>query len=178
MGRERHLFADDQRREPIHHREPGFSARWERVDRDDPRNLPILLRQASSAVDRMMLRALAPCVEPTLGRLSQRTMVDVDLLLRVAERVTTPTQLAEYLDRHRSTVGHRLDHLEQAGLVRRVGHARESRRCAVVLTEEGTDLARAIESVLADLADEISEDLPPTRWASLMHDLSALSDVR
>lgn len=144
----------------------------------EPRNLPILLRQASSAVDRMVLRALSPCVEPLLGPLSARTMVDVDLLLRVAERVTTPTQLAEYLDRHRSTIGHRLDHLEKAGLIGRVGHAREARRCVVTLTDEGTDLVRTIESVLADLADEISEDLPPTRWSSLMHDLSALSDVR
>lgn len=178
MGRERHLFLDDARDHPLHSRRPGFSARWERVDADEPRNLPILLRQASSAVDRMVLRALTPVVEPVLGALTHRTMIDVDLLVRVAVKPVAPIQLAEYLDRHRSTITHRLDHLEKAGLVERVGTGRGGRRCVVDLTEAGRDLAHLVDQTLTLLADEISEDLAPTRWVPLLADLSALADVR
>ncbi|GAA4401710.1 hypothetical protein GCM10023168_11580 [Fodinibacter luteus] len=132
--------------------DPG--RRFERPDEDDTRNLALLLRQASAALDADLTRILstaAPGLSP----------IDLDALRRVAEKASAGINLSEYLRVPPVRVSRILDRLERARLVIRVESHLDGRVRRAELTEAGRALLDTIDGDLDGLArlwlDEIDD---------------------
>lgn len=121
------------------------SRRWERPGVDDARDLALLLRQASAAVDADLARLLS-----TTGR--RLLPIDLDTLRRVAEKPSAGINLAEYLRVPPVTVSRILDRLERADLVVRLETPLDARVRRAEVTDRGRTFLDEIDDQLGDLA--------------------------
>jgi DNA-binding MarR family transcriptional regulator len=129
------------------------------VDPDDPRNLALLLRQATDSMEWALVRYLATDLGESLGQPGARTLDDVHLLRWLRRRSATVGELAEVLGRRTPTVTNRVTRLEGLGLVTRGGHWQDGRLVMVALTGEGRALVERVDAALDGLADLWVEDL-------------------
>ena len=144
--------------------------RWERPSEDDPRNLALLVRQASAALDADVARVLSsscPGISPT----------DLDTLRRVAEKPSAGVNLAEYLRVSPIRVSRILDRLERAGLVVRCESLLDGRVRRAEPTEAGLALLRDLDSVLEDLARLWLGDIEDGAERALMPLLGTLAEI-
>lgn len=124
----------------------ALSRRWERPDADDRTNLPLLLRQASAAIDADVARAgraLSPPLSP----------VECDVLRRVRSKPSAGANLSEYLRVSPQRVSQIVRRLEDRGLLRKEESARDARVRALSVTDRGAELARVLDVHLRELAD-------------------------
>lgn len=153
-----------------------WERRMERPEPEEPKDLLILLRQASDSADAAVLRALAPVIEQHLGRLRPAHLTHVHILRRLALREITATHLVDYLTRSKARVAALVDELESAGLVERSEDAFDARHKRLVITDAGRELVREADEVLEDMVDLISDDIGDIE--ELATRLARLADLR
>lgn len=126
--------------------------RWERPPPEDPTSLPLLLRQASAAVDadvRGALRAVGHGITPT----------ELDILLRLSVKASVGVNLSEYLRIGPTSVSRALARLDARGLVHRSDDSMDLRARTAELAPAGRSLVTAITPHLQALADLWLEEL-------------------
>lgn len=126
---------------------------------EDPRELVLLLRQATDSMEWALVRQLVPILGEELGAPNARTLDDVHLLRWIAERPSVATDLAELIGRRVSTVCHRLNRLYAQELIQRKAYVLDARAFTVTLTPKGAKLVEQINAIFDELAHLWCEDI-------------------
>jgi len=147
---------------------PGQAAAPARVE-----SLPLLLRQATVATDRLLTGLAAGGAAGELDGLGA-SAVHILALVRTGRPVTA---LAESLRISPQAAGRVVARLEQLGLLWRYPHGLDTRVRIVELTDEGADAVAAIHDALENALHVLGDVLAPERIAPLLQDLEALAEI-
>jgi DNA-binding MarR family transcriptional regulator len=141
---------------------------WEAPDDEDVRNVPVLLRLASAAIDddlARIARTHGPPLSPT----------EVDALRRIAAKPSAIVQLAEHLRLSPTRTSRVVSRLVEHGLVTCESPFSDLRQRRSRVTPEGEELVAAIEHDLDDLARLWLDDLDPAVQATAVRFLGSLA---
>lgn len=150
------------------HEGPGRH-RHQRPDPGLVANLPILLRQASAALDRDVRRSV--------GARHGLTATEVDVIRRLGVRRSSGTQLCEYLRATPSQVSRLVTRLEDRDLVMRVEVWQDQRLRRAELTDAGVDLAAELDDDLEQLTVHWADEVDPDALDVVLLALAVLADL-
>jgi DNA-binding MarR family transcriptional regulator len=148
----------------------GAVRRWERPDVEDAGNIPLLLRQASAAVDADVARILA-------GMSPRLSPIELDTLRRVAAKPSAGVNLAEYLRLSPARVCRILARLEDVGLLVRSETYLDGRVRRAEATAEGLELLRLVADDLASMASLWLEGMDEGADRALVQLIAVLADL-
>lgn len=154
----------------------AWERRIERPNVQDPRDLLILLRQASDSADAAVLRAMAPVTERYLGPVRPAHLTHLHILRRLDTREITPTHLVDYLTRSKARVAVLVDELVDAELVVRSVDHDDARHRRLLITPRGRAMVREVERTLDRMIDLVGDDIGDIR--ALSRQLKVLADLR
>ncbi|HQA14985.1 MAG TPA: MarR family winged helix-turn-helix transcriptional regulator, partial [Ornithinibacter sp.] len=147
-----------------------IARRLERPDPEDLRNLAILTRQASAAMDADVARLLATATP-------QLTPMELDTLRRIADKPSYGVNLAEYLRISTVRVCRILNRLEEAGLTVRSGTYLDGRVRRADITEDGRDYLDTVNTMLQDLAHQWLDEVDDGAERALVPLVATLADL-
>jgi DNA-binding MarR family transcriptional regulator len=153
-----------------HRLDVGVVRRWERPDVEDAGNLPLLLRQASAAVDADVARILA-------GRSPRLSPVELDTLRRIAAKPSVGVSLSEYLRLSPARICRILARLEGAGLVARAESHLDGRVRRAEATDEGLEFLRSVNEDLGSMAALWLDGLEEGADRALVPLIAVLADL-
>ncbi len=101
----------------------------------------------------------------------------IDFLAKNLDRDIYQKDIEEFFDITAPTVSTKLRGLEKSGFISRVYSKKDSRLKAVILTEEGKDVANKIKDKHLSIEDKIAHSLPKEEYQELINSIKKLNTL-
>ena len=115
------------------------------------------------------------CEDKELAKLGITTQQHVILMaIKNGGEITTPTQLADWLDRNANSITLILDRMEKAGLVKRVRDVSDRRSLRIVMTDKGERTLKKSSKLSWELIQKLLNSYSEKELQSMIHQLEKL----